>query len=191
MFTAALFGNNDERMKENKEAMDFIQGADKILLRTPQEVKIGSKTYKVRQPRRFVRERIDRLNREAYWCEQQSKKPLSLKESHRINRRLHSLHAKTAALYVLGLWSLLKPLYALTWRKFMFSYDDVVAGINTAGHSGDVQINFSSANWDLTKAQLAHSTNLIGEGLEDLQKRMESARKQAEEDAMKKNQESK
>jgi hypothetical protein len=73
----------------------------------------------------------------------------------------------------------------------MLGYDETTSAINTAGQTGDAQINFSLANWEYTKVQLARSINLIGEGLTDLQKRMESARKQAEEDAMKKKPDSK
>jgi hypothetical protein len=174
--------------KQNKQAEDFTAGAQKIQTRAPQILSVYGKVYKVKQLRKFARSKIDRLNREAYWCEQRAKQPISLKEAKRISRRLYTLHAKTAAVYLLGLKMLIPFAYALRWRRLMLGYDEVVAKINAAGASGDAQVNFSYANWEYTKAQLAHSTNLIGSGLEEMQKRMESARKQAEADAIKKKQ---
>lgn len=175
-------------MAEGKTAKDFISGAEKVKSRAPQKIKVGNKTYKVKQLRKFARSRIDRLNREAYWCEMQSKQPMTLKEAKRISKRLYSLHAKTAAIYLLGLWAVIPFVYAIRWRMLMLGHDDTTAAINAAGQSGDAQINFTLADWDFTKVQLAHSINLIGDGLKELEKRMESARRQAEEDATPKKQ---
>lgn len=175
-----------EEEKTNNLAKDFAEGAYKVTHKQPQVVSINGKTRKIKQLRRFARYWIERLNREAWWCEQQAKKPISLKQSHKIARKLSILHAKTAAIHLLGLKALIPFAYAIKWRMLMLRYDDEIAQINTAAYAGDEQINFSSANWEITKLQLARSTNLIGAGLTELQKRMESARKQAEEDLRKK-----
>ena len=170
---------------KNKQAEDFLSGAEKVKARTPQVVVVGGKVYKIKQLRKFARAKIDKLNREAYWCEQKFKQPLSLKEANRVSRRINTLHAKTAAIYLLGLRAIIPFVYAVRWRMLMLGYDDVLYTINSAGVSGDAQINFSSVSWDFTRVQLARSTNLIGEGLKELQERMVSARRQAEEDATK------
>lgn len=169
-----------------EETKDFVEGYSKVMNRQPQTIAVGGKTYKVKQPRKFIRAKIDSLNREAYWCEQKAKGAITLKQAKKITRKIQTLHAKTAALYLLGLWAIVPFVYAIKWRWLMLGYDETTSAINTAGQTGDAQINFSLANWEYTKVQLARSINLIGEGLTDLQKRMESARKQAEEDAMKK-----
>jgi hypothetical protein len=173
-------------MEENKEnlAEDFVQGAEKVQTRQSQTITVGGKVYKVKQIRKFARYKIDKLNREAWWCEQQAQKPITLKQSHRISRKLNCLHAKTAAIYLLGLKVLIPFAYALTWRWLMLKYDDVITSINVAGHAGDVQVNFFSTNWDITKVQLARSTSLIGAGLKELEQRMQNAKAQAEADAM-------
>jgi hypothetical protein len=172
----------EEEKKENV-AEDFVAGADKVQTRQPQIITVGGKTYKIKQIRKFARYWIDKLNREAWWCEQQSKKAISLKQSHRISKRLNTLHAKTAALYLLGLKALIPFVFAFTWRRLMLKHDEVIATINLAGYSGDAQVNFSLTNWDITKLQLARSTNLIGSGLKELEQRMQNAKAQAEADA--------
>jgi hypothetical protein len=105
--------------------------------------------------------------------------------------KLNTLHAKTAAIYLLGRKALIPFVFAIRWRRLMLGYDDTVSAINFAGYKGDDQVNFFSTNWEVTKLQLARSINLIGVGLKDLEERMRSARKQAEEDATPKKEASK
>jgi hypothetical protein len=180
-------------MEEKKEqlAEEFIRGMQKVESRKPQSITVGNKVYKVKQLRKFARAWIDKLNREAWWCEQQTKKEISLRKAHRISKKLNSLHAKTAAIYLLGLKVLIPFAYAIKWRILMFKYEDVIASVNLAGHMGDAQINFSSTNWDVTKLQLARSTSLIGSGLKELEQRMQNAKAQAEADATPKKQDKK
>jgi hypothetical protein len=174
-------------MKEDKKAAeDFVRGAEKVQTRKPQEITVGGKVYKIQPLRKFARAKIDKLNREAWWCEQQAKKPITLKQSHRYSKRINTLHAKTAALHLLGWKALLPFVYSIKWRLLMLGYDDLTATINAAGQAGDEQVNFTLASWDITRLQLARSTSLIGQGLQDLMKRMENARAQAERDFKKK-----
>jgi hypothetical protein len=175
-----------EEIENKREAEDFVAGANKVISKAPQIIAVGSKVYTIKQPRKFARAKIDKLNQEAWWCEQQMKKPLSLKQAQKISKRMSTLHAKTAALYLLGLKALIPFAFAIKWRLLMLKYDEVIAYINNAGHTGDAQVNFSLANWDITRVQLARSMSLIGDGLKELEQRMASARKQALEDATKK-----
>jgi hypothetical protein len=183
MFTSTFLDFRIMGEENKKEAEDFISGANKIHSRTPQVIAVNGKVYKVYQLRKFARYWIDKLNREAYWCEQMSKNPITLRQSHKIARKLNTLHAKIAAIHILGIKSLIPFVFAIKWRLLMTKYDEDIATINHTGYTGDSQINFSSTNWEITKLQLARSINLIGAGLKDLEKRMLSARKQAEEDA--------
>jgi hypothetical protein len=180
----------DEEKKEEL-APDFIAGAQKVQDRVPHFITVGNKSYKIHQPRKFARYWIDKLNREAYWCEQQAKQPITLRKAKKLARKLNTLHAKTAAIYLLGRKALIPFVFAIRWRRLMLGYDDTVSAINFAGYKGDDQVNFFSTNWEVTKLQLARSINLIGVGLKDLEERMRSARKQAEEDATPKKEASK
>ena len=52
-------------------------------------------------------------------------------------------------------------------------------------------VNFLLANWQVTKARLALSTMLVGNGIKQHQERMESAESMLEEDALPKKEDNK
>lgn len=155
----------------------------------PRVIAVGGKTYTVRQVSKKVRERIHTLELEAYALSGKQKEAMPLRKAKMIQRKLDTLHAKTAAYYLLNNKALFVPfLFALTWRRLMLCYEEHTFQINNAAVN-DEEVGFSSANWDITKLQLALSMRPIGDGVRQTLKRWESATEQAAEDATKKNQE--
>mgnify|MGYP001097975751 FL=1 len=152
----------------------------------PRVIAVGGKTYTVRQVSKKVRERIHTLELEAYALSGKQKESMPLRKAKKIQRKLDTLHAKTAAYYLLGNKALFVPfLFALTWRKLMLRYEEHTASINNAALN-DEEVGFSLANWENTKHQLALSMKPIGDGVRETLKRWRAAEAQAAEDATKK-----
>lgn len=155
----------------------------------PRVIAVGGKTYTVRQVSKKVRERIHTLELEAYAISGKQKEAMPLRKAKKIQRKLDTLHAKTAAYYLLGNRALFVPfLFALTWRRLMLRYEEHTATINNAALN-DEEMGFSLANWENTKHQLALSMKPIGDGVRETLKRWRAAEAQALEDATKKKEE--
>lgn len=151
----------------------------------PRVIAVGGTTYTVRQIGKFVRMRIHTLELEAYALSGKQKEAMPLRKAKKIQRKLDTLHAKTAAYYLLGNKALFVPfLFALTWRKLMLRYEEHTATINNAALN-DEEVGFSLANWENTKHQLALSMKPIGDGVRETLKRWRAAEAQAAEDATK------
>lgn len=155
----------------------------------PRVIAVGGKIYTVRQVSKAVRARIHAFELEAYALSGKQKEAMPLKEAKKIQRKLDTLHAKTAAYYLLGNKALFVPfLFALTWRRLMLRYEEHTATINNVALN-DEEVGFSLANWENTKQQLALSMKPIGDGVRDTLKRWRAAEKQVAEDATKKKEE--
>ena len=171
-------------MDKNKLASDLGRGASKVQSGAPCEVKVQGKTYKVRQISQKVELKIRNLEKEVLILEHEAKEEITLKRAKVIDKKMYSLHSKMAAYYLLGNWALYIPfLWALTWRWLFCKTNEVTFAINNAG-SNNEDINFSYANWQITKARLALSTMLVGNGIKQWQERMESAESMLAEDAL-------
>ncbi len=152
----------------------------------PRVIAAGGKTYTVRQVSKSVRSRIHTLEIEAYALSGKQKDAMPLRKAKKIQRKLDTLHAKTAAYYLLGNKAVWMPwLYAITWRRLMMRPEEHTATINNAALN-DEEVGFSLANWENTKHQLALSMKPIGDGVRETLKRWRAAEAQAAEDATKK-----
>lgn len=154
-----------------------------IVNRAPCIVQVGSTIYSVRQVSNKVRSKISNLEKEAYFLEKASEQGLPLSKAKRYDRKLRTLHAKTAAYYLLNNWALFVPfLFAIRWRLLDLKDSEHTFRINEAGMNNK-GLDFFLANWQITKAQLVLSTRLVGEGLKNYQERKESAENMLEKDA--------
>jgi hypothetical protein len=152
----------------------------------PRVIAVDGKTYTVRQISKGVRARIHTLELEAYQLSGKQKEAMPLRKAKNIQHKLDTLHAKTATYYLLGNRAVWMPwLFALTWRKLMCRPEEHTFQINNAAVN-DEEVGFSSANWDITRLQLALSMRPIGDGVRQTLKRWESALEQTDEDATKK-----
>lgn len=107
--------------------------------------------------------------------EKESKTEITLKRAKRIDKKIRTLHSKTAAYYLLGNWALFVPfLLAIMWRLLDLKDSEVTFTINAMG-ANNKGVDFFLANWQITKAQLALSMRLVGDGIKQYQERMESA----------------
>ena len=107
--------------------------------------------------------------------EKESKTEITLKRAKRIDKKIRTLHSKTAAYYLLGNWALFVPfLWAIRWRLLDLKDSEVTFTINAMG-ANNKGVDFFLANWHITKAQLALSMRLVGDGIKQYQERMESA----------------
>lgn len=183
----------------DNEIKELLANAERMIrTKETRTVEACGKKYEVKQITNAVRGKIDELNQIVYRQEQRMKKSITVKEARRISRSMYSLHAKQAACYLLGekIWLfrsafmlMLFPYldritgirYWLKWHKLNHLPSEVTFTINRTGMQ-DEDMDFSLANWHIIKAQLARSTMLIGDGIEEYRKRMESAEKQAKED---------
>jgi hypothetical protein len=212
VFTAALFyytTNRETSMETNKQSQSqqdaeareqaklfeagrqMVEAENKIQTANPQTIAVGGKVYKVKQIRKFARRKINELNAELYWWQQKNKQGISLKEAKRVNSKLYTLHAKTAAYYILGLWAVIPLVYWLTWHWLMYRSDEEIMSINAAGTSGDKQIAFFLADCQITSSLLVQSMSVVGESVKNWQKRKESAESMLDEDALPKKEEAK
>lgn len=176
----------DRRRPEplSEEDLDRMMAAkEHIKEGLPRVIAVGGRVYTVRQISKRVREKIHTLELEAYQLSGRQAEVMPLREAKKIQRKLDTLHAKTAAYYLLGNRAIFMPwLFALTWRRLMLRPEEHTAQINNAAVN-DEEVGFSSANWDITKLQLALSMKPIGDGVRQTLKRWESAAEQADEDA--------
>lgn len=170
----------------DEELSRLVAAKEHVREGLPRVIEVDGHKYKVLQISKGVRSRIHALELEAYALSGKQKEPMPVREARKIQRRLDTIHAKTAAYYLLGNKAVLMPwLFALTWRRLMRRSEEHCAMINSAAVN-DEEVGFSLANWDITRQQLALSMRPIGEGVRQMLKRWESAEVQAMEDAMKK-----
>lgn len=171
---------------EEKEKVDIeklIEQQQEIVLRAPCPVVVRKKVYNVKQVSNAVRRRISLLEREAYFLEQEANLGVTLKRAKKIEEKIRTLHSKTAAYYVLNNVAIFFPfIYGIRWRTFELKDSEVTYRINEAGMNNR-GADFFLANWQITKAQLALSTRLVGEGIKQYQERMESVENMLAKDA--------
>ena len=74
-------------------------------------------------------------------------------------------------------------LWWIKWHLLDLKDSEVTYRINEVGVNNEGE-DFFLANWHLTKAQLALSTKLVGDGIKQYQERMESAESMLAEDAL-------
>jgi hypothetical protein len=154
---------------------DMLRGSEEIRTGAPQIIEVQGKKYKVRQVSMRAKYKIKNLESEVLVLEREAKGEITLKRAKQINKKLYSLHSKTAAYYLLGNLAFFVPfLWSLTWRWLNHKTNEVTFEINKAG-TNNADVDFFLANWQITKAQLALSTKLVGEGIKQYQERMESA----------------
>lgn len=170
----------------DEELNRMVAAKEHIKHSFPRIICVGDKVYSVKQVSKKVRERIHSLELEAYVLSGKQKEAMPLKRAKKIQRKLDTLHAKTAAYYLLGNRALFVPLlFAVTWRKLMLRSEEHTLQINNAALN-DEEVGFSLANWENTKHQLALSMKPIGDGVRDMLKRWRASEAQVAEDAMKK-----
>lgn len=170
---------------------DMMRGSEKIRKATPQIIEVKGKIYKVRQVSMKARCKIKNLEIEALMLEREAKGEITLKRAKQINKKLYSLHSKTAAYYLLGNLAFCIPfLWSLTWRWLNRKTSEVTFEINKAG-TNNADVDFFLANWQNTKVQLALFTRLVGEGIKQYQERRESVENMLVEDALPKKQDNK
>lgn len=162
----------------------LLESANEVQSGAPCIVNVQGKKYKVKQITQKVAFKIRNLEKEVLVLEREAKGEITLKRAKEIDKKMYSLHSKTAAYYLLGNWALFVPfLWALTWRWLFRKTNEVTFTINNAG-ANNKDVNFFIANWQITKVQLALSTRLVGEGIKQWQERMESAENMVAEDAL-------
>lgn len=160
---------------ENKVLEEMLAGEQEVRRGAPCSVAVQGKTYKVKQISNTVRRRISDLEKEVLVLEKESKKEITLKRAKQIDRKIRTLHSKTAAFYLLGNWALFVPfLWGMKWRLLDLKDSEVTFTINAMG-ANNKGVDFFLANWQITKAQLALSMRLVGDGIKQYQERMESA----------------
>lgn len=170
---------------------ELIEKEQAIINRAPCYVSVNNRLYKVKQISNAVRRRISILEKEAYILEEEGKKGVSLKRAKVIDRAIRTLHSKTAAYYLLNNVAIFFPfIWRIKWHLLDLKDSEVTFRINEAGIN-NVGVDFFLANWQLTKAQLALSMRLVGEGIKQYQERMESAENMLAEDALGTKQDSK
>jgi hypothetical protein len=170
------------------EIEQLLQSEQKIQFKAPCIIHVGKCKYKIKQVSNAVATKIQELNTEALFLERKAQSALTLKEANKINRKLRTLHSKTAAYYLLNNWALVPFIFAYMWHKIdrrssEHSYMINDAGANNKGYA------FFLLNWQITKSQLALSTNLIGESVKQSAERKESATNMLDEDALPKKEE--
>lgn len=181
--------NNKPKELTEEEMTRMLQAEQQIQQKFPTEITVDGKKYKVKQISKGVGARITRLELEAYFLSGKQKDAKNLRQAKKIQKKLDVLHAKTAAYYLLGNKAVTQPWrYWRLWRKLMMRPEEHCARINDTG-ANNPNINFSSANWDITKIRLALSMRPIGDGVRETLKRWESASQQVKEDATKKKEE--
>lgn len=153
----------------------MLDGEEMVQRGAPCVIVVQGRTYNVRQISNTIRRKISDLEKEVLVLERESKKEITLKRAKQIDRKIRTLHSKTAAYYLLGNWALFVPfLWAVRWRLLDLKDSEVTFTINAMG-ANNRGVDFFLANWQITKAQLALSMRLVGEGIKQYQERMESA----------------
>lgn len=165
------------------DELSMLEKEQEIRLQAPCTIIVQGKVYRVKQISNAVRRRISDLEKEALILEREGKGEISLRRAKHIDRKIRTLHSKTAAYYLLGNKAIFFPfLFALKWRQLDLRDSEHTFEINKAGMNNK-GADFFLANWQITKAALALSTRLVGSGIEEYQKRMESAESMIKEDA--------
>ena len=160
---------------DNKILEEMLEGEQLVQRGAPCSIAVQGRTYKVKQISNTVRRKISDLEKEVLVLEKESKTEITLKRAKRIDKKIRTLHSKTAAYYLLGNWALFVPfLWAIRWRLLDLKDREVTFTINAMG-ANNKGVDFFLANWQITKAQLALSMRLVGEGIKQYQERMESA----------------
>ena len=160
---------------EDKVLEEMLAGEYEVQKGAPCSVAIQGRTYKVKQISNTVRRKISDLEKEVLVLEKESKNEITLKRAKQIDKKIRTLHSKTAAYYLLGNWALFVPfLWTIQWRLLDLKDSEVTFTINAMG-ANNKGVDFFLANWQITKAQLALSMRLVGEGIKQYQERMESA----------------
>lgn len=153
----------------------MLAGEYEVQKGAPCSVAVQGRTYKVKQISNTVRRKISDLEKEVLVLEKESKNEITLKRAKQIDKKIRTLHSKTAAYYLLGNWALFVPfLWTIQWRLLDLKDSEVTFTINAMG-ANNKGVDFFLANWQITKAQLALSMRLVGEGIKQYQERMESA----------------
>lgn len=153
----------------------MLEGEQLVQRGAPCSIAVQGRIYKVKQISNTVRRKISDLEKEVLVLEKESKTEITLKRAKRIDKKIRTLHSKTAAYYLLGNWALFVPfLWAIQWRLLDLKDSEVTFTINAMG-ANNKGVDFFLANWQITKAQLALSMRLVGEGIKQYQERMESA----------------
>ena len=160
---------------DNKILEEMLAGEQQIQRGAPRSVAVQGRTYNVKQISNTIRRKISDLEKEVLVLEKESKKEITLKRAKQIDKKIRTLHSKTAAYYLLGNWALFVPfLWAIKWRLLDLKDSEVTFTINAMG-ANNKGVDFFLANWQITKAQLALSMRLVGDGIKQYQERMESA----------------
>lgn len=160
---------------DNKILEEMLAGEQEIQRGAPCSITVQGRTYKVKQISNTIRRKISDLEKEVLVLEKESKKEITLKRAKQIDKKIRTLHSKTAAYYLLGNWALFVPfLWAIKWRLLDLKDSEVTFTINAMG-ANNKGVDFFLANWQITKAQLALSMRLVGDGIKQYQERMESA----------------
>ena len=160
---------------DNKAIKEMLDGEYQVHKGAPCSVKVHGKKYNVKQISNTVRRKISDLEKEILVLEKESKSEITLKRAKQIDKKIRTLHSKTAAYYLLGNWALFVPfLWAVKWRLLDLKDSEVTFTINAMG-ANNKGVDFFLANWHITKAQLALSMRLVGDGIKQYQERMESA----------------
>lgn len=166
------------------EQIDFLKNEQQIVDRAPCSITVGAKVYKVKQISNTVRRRISILEKEAYLLEEEGKMGVSMKRAKKIDTKIRTLHSKTAAYYLMNNTAIFFPfLFWIRWHLLDLKDSEITFKINEVGMN-NAGSDFFFANWHLTKAQLALSMRLVGEGIKQYQERMESAESMLAEDAL-------
>lgn len=170
---------------ENLEALNkLLTGEQEIINRAPCVIEVQGKVYKVKQVSNAVRRRISDLEKEAYIYETLGKEGITLKQAKKFDKAIRTLHSKSAAYYLLGNKAIFIPfVFAITWRILDLRDSEHTYRINEAGMNNQ-GVDFFLANWQITKAQLALSTRLVGDGIKQYAERMESVESMLEKDAL-------
>lgn len=162
----------------------ILGGENEIVMRAPCVVTVEGKTYNVKQISNMVRRRISILEKEALFLEKEAELGVTLKRAKKIDTRIRTLHSKTAAYYLLNNKALFIPfVWWWKWHQLDLKDSEVTFRINEVGMNNK-GADFFLANWQITKAQLALSTKLVGEGIKQYQERMESVESMLEKDAL-------
>ena len=153
----------------------MLTGEQEVQRGAPCSVIVRGRVYRVKQISNTVRRKISDLEKETLLLEKETKNEITLKRAKKIDRKIRTLHSKTAAYYLLGNLALFVPfLWAIKWRLLDLKDSEVTFTINAMG-ANNKGVDFFLANWQITKAQLALSMRLVGDGIKQYQERMESA----------------
>ena len=167
-----------------EKAEKFLNSAYETLVGAPCVIYVGRRRYRVRQIAQAVKTRIVMLEQEAQVLEAKGKQGVPQKEARRIARKLYSLHSKKAAYYLLGNWALFVPgLWWIKWHILQLRGNETTFKINEAGVVS-ADLNFSKANWAISKQERELYMRPVGEVAKQAQERLETVINMLEKDAL-------